>query len=69
MKVTLLTSHRHTDPYGLAGGQAGTRGRNAVRRADGRIDELRGNDETDMEPGDTFILETPGGGGYGTPPS
>ncbi len=69
MKVTLLTSHRHTDPYGLAGGGAGRRGRNSVRRADGRIDELRGNDETDMQPGDTFIMETPGGGGYGSPAS
>jgi len=65
MKVTLLTSHRHTDPYGLAGGGPGARGRNAVRRIDGRIDELAGNDETDMAPGDTFIMETPGGGGYG----
>ena len=68
MKVTLLTSHRHTDPYGLAGGGAGRRGRNAVRRSDGHIDELRGNDETDMLPGDTFIMETPGGGAYGAGP-
>ncbi|MDD9878201.1 MAG: hydantoinase B/oxoprolinase family protein, partial [Magnetovibrio sp.] len=65
MKVTLLTSHRHTDPYGLDGGAPGARGRNAVRRADGRIDELAGNDETDMRPGDVFIMETPGGGAYG----
>ena len=65
MKVTLLTSHRHTDPYGLDGGKPGARGRNAVRRADGRVDELLGNDETDMAPGDCFIMETPGGGAYG----
>ncbi len=65
MKVTLLTSHRHTDPYGLAGGGAGARGHNSVRRNDGRLDELSGNDETDMMPGDTFVMETPGGGAYG----
>ena len=65
MKMTLLTSHRHTDPYGLAGGSAGARGHNFVRRLDGRIDELAGNAETDMAPGDTFIMETPGGGGFG----
>ena len=65
MKVTLLTSHRHTDPYGLDGGEPGARGRNAVRRTDGRVDELLGNDETDMAPGDCFIMETPGGGAYG----
>jgi 5-oxoprolinase (ATP-hydrolysing) len=65
MKMTLLTSHRRTDPYGLAGGAAGARGRNLVRRHDGRIQELAGNDETDMAPGDAFIMETPGGGAYG----
>ena len=65
MKVTLLTSHRHTDPYGLDGGEPGARGRNAVRRTDGSVDELLGNDETDMAPGDCFIMETPGGGAYG----
>ncbi len=65
MKMTLLTSHRHTDPYGLAGGGAGARGHNYVRRKDGRIDELPGNAETDVEPGDCFIMETPGGGGFG----
>tara|TARA_Y100001970_G_scaffold85207_1_gene107478 strand:- start:114 stop:452 length:339 start_codon:yes stop_codon:yes gene_type:complete len=65
MKVTLLTSHRHTDPYGLDGGSPGARGRNAVRRKSGEVEELLGNDETDMAPGDTFIMETPGGGAYG----
>jgi 5-oxoprolinase (ATP-hydrolysing) len=65
MTVTLLTSHRHTDPYGLAGGGAGARGHNFVRRKDGRIDELAGNDETDVQPGDTFVMETPGGGAFG----
>ena len=65
MKVTLTTSHRHTDPYGLAGGEAGARGHNFVRRADGQIDELAGNDEADMAAGDVFVMETPGGGGFG----
>ena len=63
--MTLLTSHRHTDPYGLAGGEPGARGRNAVRRTNGHVEELLGNDETDMAPGDCFIMETPGGGAYG----
>jgi len=65
MKMTLLTSHRHTDPYGLEGGGAGARGHNFIRRADGTIEELPGNAESDMKPGDTFIMETPGGGAYG----
>jgi 5-oxoprolinase (ATP-hydrolysing) len=68
MKMTLLSSHRLTDPYGLAGGGPGARGHNFVRRHNGRIDELAGNDESDMMPGDTFVMETPGGGAYGVKP-
>lgn len=67
MTATTLSSHRHTDPWGLKGGKAGQRGENSVERADGSIDKLRGNDETEMMPGDIFVLRTPGGGGYGEP--
>ncbi len=65
MTMTLLTSHRHTDPYGLAGGEAGARGRNIVLRSGGGREELPGNAETEMRAGDAFVMETPGGGGFG----
>ncbi|MGI9420575.1 MAG: hydantoinase B/oxoprolinase family protein, partial [Geminicoccaceae bacterium] len=64
MTTTVLTSHRITRPFGVAGGEEGAPGRNAVERADGRVDELQGNDETEMAPGDIFVMETPGGGGH-----
>ena len=67
MIVTTLCSHRLTEPYGLAGGQAGERGRDTVERADGTIEELAGSDETLMQPGDVFVMQTPGGGGFGPP--
>ena len=67
MTVTTLCSHRLTEPYGLAGGQAGERGRDTVERADGTIEELAGSDETLMQPGDVFVMQTPGGGGFGPP--
>ncbi len=67
MTVTTLCSHRLTEPYGLAGGQAGERGRDTVERADGSIEELAGSDETLMQPGDVFVMHTPGGGGFGPP--
>jgi 5-oxoprolinase (ATP-hydrolysing) len=38
-----------------------------VERADGSVVELKGTDKIDMRPGDCFIIETPGGGGFGTP--
>jgi len=67
MTATILSSHRHSDPYGLKGGMPGARGQNRVIRADQTIIDLNGNDETEMAPGDVFIIETPGGGGFGTP--
>jgi 5-oxoprolinase (ATP-hydrolysing) len=65
MTVTTLSSHRITRPAGLEGGEDGATGRNAVERADGRVEELEGNDQTEMAEGDVFVLETPGGGGFG----
>ena len=67
MTVTTLCSHRLTEPYGLDGGQAGERGRDTVERADGSVEALAGNDETQMQPGDVFVMHTPGGGGFGPP--
>ena len=69
MTLTLLGSHRVTDPYGLAGGGPGARGRDLVRRSDGTVEPLAGNDEAELAAGDTFVMETPGGGGYGAVPS
>ena len=65
MTATTLSSHRDTDPYGLDGGGPGARGLNSVIRTDGTVDHLKGNDETEMAAGDVFVLETPGGGGFG----
>ena len=67
MTVTTLSLHRRTDPYGLAGGNPGKRGRNAIQRLSGTIEELQGSDQVSVEPGDAFVMETPGGGGYGPP--
>ena len=65
MTVTVLSSHRNVPPHGAAGGQPGACGRNLVMRADGRAEPLQGNDEARLSPGDVFVMETPGGGGFG----
>ncbi|NKB35787.1 MAG: 5-oxoprolinase [Gammaproteobacteria bacterium] len=64
LTVTLLTSHRQTDPYGLNGGKAGARGRNTLIKEQ-TVTELKGNDEVKVKTGDIIMIETPGGGGYG----
>jgi 5-oxoprolinase (ATP-hydrolysing) len=65
MTVTLLSSHRSTRAFGVAGGGEGAPGRNAVERADGRMEPLAGNDRADLGCGDVVVIETPGGGGWG----
>jgi 5-oxoprolinase (ATP-hydrolysing) len=65
MTAAILSNNRIHAPFGMAGGEPGALGRNAVLRADGRIEQLGHIGKTDMRPGDVFIIETPGGGGYG----
>ncbi len=65
MTATVLSSHRETEPYGLAGGGAGKKGENSVLHPDGTITPLAGNDEVFLSTNDVFIIKTPGGGAYG----
>jgi 5-oxoprolinase (ATP-hydrolysing) len=65
MEVAILSNRRRIAPFGLAGGAPGKAGRNAIERADGRVEELANLATAHVEPGDTFVIETPGGGGYG----
>ena len=67
MTAAIVSGHRRVPPYGMAGGDPGMVGRNYIERADGSIEELTGTDMADMNPNDVFVIETPGGGGYGKP--
>jgi 5-oxoprolinase (ATP-hydrolysing) len=67
MTATVLSSHRETEPYGLAGGGPGKKGENSVEHPDGTTTLLAGNDEVFLSPDDIFVIKTPGGGGYGKP--
>ena len=67
MTAAIIANHRTLPPPGLDGGEDGTCGRNRVLRADGTLEDLPHAAETAMQAGDIFIIETPGGGGYGKP--
>jgi len=67
MTVAILSSRREIAPFGMAGGAAGATGRNWVERADGTVVPMSGTDRCEVGPGDVFVVETPGGGGYGAP--
>ena len=67
MTVGILSSRRHTQPFGLSGGLPAQPGRNQWIRADGSCHELDSRAEVAVSQGDLIQIETPGGGGYGTP--
>jgi 5-oxoprolinase (ATP-hydrolysing) len=65
MTAAILANRRATAPHGLKGGASGKAGLNYVQRRDGAIEQLAATGKAEMERGDVFVIETPGGGGYG----
>jgi 5-oxoprolinase (ATP-hydrolysing) len=69
MTAVIVSSRRAVAPFGLKGGADGAPGRQWVERAAGQVEPLTGTDRAELGPGDRFVIETPGGGGYGPPRS
>ncbi len=67
MTAAILSNRRRVAPFGITGGNSAAAGKNYVIRADGKREALAATARVDMQPGDQFVIETPGGGGYGTP--
>ena len=67
MTAAILSNNRIYAPFGMAGGEEGARGVNTVVRADGRVEQVGHIGKVEMGAGDMFVIETPGGGGYGKP--
>ena len=65
MECAILSGFRKLKPFGLHGGEDGEVGENWVRRKDGRLERLKGSDQTVLEPGEAIIVKTPTGGGFG----
>jgi 5-oxoprolinase (ATP-hydrolysing) len=66
MTAGILSGRRLISPCGLNGGEAGKVGLNYVETVDGKVEDLGSTATVEMQPGDVFVIETPGGGGYGT---
>jgi 5-oxoprolinase (ATP-hydrolysing) len=65
MTASILSNGRRHGAFGMAGGQPGAVGINRIERADGRVEPLQHIGSAEMDIGDVFVIETPGGGGYG----
>ena len=66
MTMVVVASRREVAPFGLFGGADGAAGRQWVERAGGGVDAMGGRDRAELRPGDVFVIETPGGGGFGS---
>ena len=69
MRANILANRRRIAPRGLNGGGDALSGRNWIERTDGSVEELTATGWADVGVGDRFVIETPGGGGYGSPPN
>ena len=67
MTASIVSERRIHPPLGMNGGKSGKLGKNYVERALGVIEELAGSAKVDLFCGDVFVIETPGGGGFGKP--
>ncbi len=65
VEAAILSNHRRIAPFGLADGEDAKTGINRIIRADGSEEKLSGTATIQLNDGDTFIIKTPGGGGYG----
>ncbi len=65
MTASILSNGRRVPAFGLAGGEPGGLGRNRIERVDGTVIELAHADRAELAAGDVFVIDTPGGGGFG----
>ena len=66
MTLSTLTGHRKVPAFGLDGGGPGALGRHWVEHPDGSRTAMKGCDTVTVQENDVFVIETPGGGGYGS---
>ncbi len=65
MTASILSNGRVFPAFGAHGGGNGALGLNYVIRKSGERLDLTHADKAELKAGDTFVIETPGGGGYG----
>jgi N-methylhydantoinase B len=65
--LSIMAERNKIKPWGLHGGHDGALGEFILMRADGSEERLPSKITVEIYHGDTLIIRTPGGGGYGDP--
>jgi 5-oxoprolinase (ATP-hydrolysing) len=67
VRLSMLTQHRETAPFGLNGGKPGKPGKQMIVRLSGQEEELAPAVSRSVDANEILVVETPGGGGFGAP--
>ena len=67
VNLSVLSQRRKSGPFGINGGENGKPGIQKVIRKNAEEIQLDSIQNIDLNAGDRFIIETPGGGGFGKP--
>ena len=65
--LSIMAERNKIKPWGLKGGHGGAVGEYILIKADGSEEKLPSKVTIEIRRGDTLIIRTPGGGGYGDP--
>jgi 5-oxoprolinase (ATP-hydrolysing) len=65
VSLSILSQHRRIAPFGLKGGNSGMKGKQYIVFKNGGKKVLKGIDGIDLNEGDSLVIKTPGGGGWG----
>ncbi|MFO7756594.1 MAG: hydantoinase B/oxoprolinase family protein [Bacteroidales bacterium] len=65
VNLSVLTQRRLSGPYGCSGGTDGLPGCQKIIKKNGDIVHLGSVQNINLDAGDIFVMETPGGGGFG----
>ena len=63
--MSILSERRSLRPYGLEGGESGQTGRNLLIKKGGMALNIGAKRSGPINVGETLVIATPGGGGYG----
>jgi 5-oxoprolinase (ATP-hydrolysing) len=66
MAAAILSGRRLVAPHGLNGGSPGQQGRTWIETFQSAVRELDGCESAQMDRDDVLVIETPGGGGFGS---
>ena len=64
VNLSVLSQRRKSGPFGIKGGESGKPGNQKIIRNNGEEIQMDSIQNIDLESGDRFIIETPGGGGF-----